>query len=129
MATRSSSLRASAEKTSQSPEKSPRDPFSRTPSEVARPYPHPRVRCSGLQCVNQKDSNFDFATTEFCAQGTECNTSAFCGLGTECGLDYADSCAGNVLTYCDVGKITPLDCVAAGWKSCVSDKQGTRCSE
>jgi hypothetical protein len=84
---------------------------------------------SGLECVSRKDSKFDFATAEFCAQGTECNTSAFCGLGTECGYDYADSCKGNVLTYCDVGKITTLDCVAAGWKSCVSDKLGTRCSE
>jgi hypothetical protein len=72
---------------------------------------------------------FDLATSTFCAAGTDCTTSAYCGRGTECGLDYADSCNGNVLTYCDVGKITTLDCVAAGWKGCVSGAQGTRCRE
>jgi hypothetical protein len=89
-----------------------------------------RLDCapSGLACVTRKDSALDGPTFIFCAAGTECKTSAFCGLGTECGYDYADSCKGNILTYCDAGKIATLDCVKAGWTGCISDKQGTRCS-
>ena len=82
----------------------------------------------GLRCFTRGGSDFDYPTSAFCATGTECKTSAFCGLGAECGNDYSDSCNGNTLTFCDVGKITKLNCAKAGWKSCVSDKQGTRCS-
>ena len=70
----------------------------------------------GLGCFTDKDPD------------TDLEESAFCGLGTECGYDYPDSCEGNVLRFCNAGKVATLDCVAAGWKGCVSDSGGTRCA-
>jgi hypothetical protein len=79
-----------------------------------------RLDCTdyGLDCLSDKDPDTDLDQT----------TAAFCGLGTECGYDYADSCKGSVLTYCNAGKIATLDCAAAGWSTCLSDGNGTRCS-
>ena len=90
-----------------------------------------RTDCTqlGLSCFTQSGSGFDFSTIDYCSRSAGCNASAFCGLGTECNYGHPDYCKGNVLTYCDVGKITTLDCVAAGWKSCIEDELGTRCSE
>jgi hypothetical protein len=79
-----------------------------------------RLDCThyGLNCLADRHPDTDFDSTK----------SAFCGLGTECGYDYADSCKGNILTYCDAGRIATLDCVKTGWNGCASDKQGTRCT-
>jgi hypothetical protein len=79
-----------------------------------------RLDCThyGLECLSEKDPDTDL----------DKSTGAFCGLGTECGYDYADSCKGSTLTYCNAGKIATLDCAAAGWSTCISDGNVTRCS-
>jgi hypothetical protein len=70
----------------------------------------------GLGCVSDKDPDTDDSDT------------SFCGLGTECGFDYADSCTGTTLTYCNAGKIATLDCAAAGYAECVKDAFGSHCA-
>ena len=39
---------------------------------------------------------------------------------------FVDSCAGPVLTFCDLGRVATTDCVAAGFTSCVSNGTETR---
>jgi hypothetical protein len=72
----------------------------------------------GLACLDDKDPDSYVSGGGF-----------FCGLGTECGSDYTDSCHGSTLSYCNAGEISTLDCAATGWKTCVNDGNGTRCSE
>jgi hypothetical protein len=72
----------------------------------------------GLTCISDPNPDTNFDNTK----------GAFCGLGTECGYNYADSCHGTELHYCNAGKLATLDCAAEGFSKCVVDSMGTHCA-
>ena len=97
-------------------------------------------RCDGatlVQCLGGREGRSDCS-----AVGLDCipgdgdasgfwNGQAYCGLGAECDPTFLDSCNGTQLTYCDLGKLTTLDCVAEGWAKCLPATPpfyGGRCS-
>ena len=96
-------------------------------------------RCDGatlVQCVGGREGRTDCSALGFlCIPGDGdaadlWSGQASCGLGAECNPQFADSCNGTQLTYCDMGKLTTLDCVAKGWAKCSPGPPpfGGRCS-
>lgn len=79
-------------------------------------------RCNGttlVACKGGHEASFDCAI-----QGLSCvdngKGAVACAQAAQCDPNsYFETCNGAVLTYCDMGKIATVNCVAAGWKSCV----------
>ena len=88
--------------------------------------------CEGTNlrsCVNGKESTVDCAGR---GPGFGCQTVAgtsFCGLANECvpAGHYAHSashparCDGNVLTFCNAGRLEHVDCTTLGFTGCALD--------
>ena len=86
------------------------------------------ARCDGtvlVPCAGGHEARFDCAPV-----GLACSADAGACVyaANDCDpMTFNDSCAGNVLTYCDLGRVATTDCVAAGFLSCISDAEKTRC--
>jgi hypothetical protein len=89
---------------------------------------------TGPACAN---SRCDGSTVVACRGGNEtrydCSKDGLtcvsvgqyvgCGLDTACDptrFAFQATCNGTVLTYCYLGRVKTLDCVAAGWKGCTT---------
>lgn len=77
-----------------------------------------------IACKGGHEASFDCAKA-----GLTCvdqgGGKVSCGLGKTCDPNtFIETCVGPILTYCDAGKITMLDCMKAGWKRCVPQVNG-----
>jgi hypothetical protein len=88
------------------------------------------LRCDGnvlVNCVNQQEASFDCART-----GTQCfdnakGQHAACALGNTCNPDnYAATCSGTVLSFCNDGKPDTYDCASGGFTTC-NPANGGKC--
>ncbi len=88
------------------------------------------IRCDGstlVYCFDGQEAKLDCAAAHLACLPNAHGDPFACALGNECTTTgFTSTCAASRLTFCNDGKITTIDCVAAGFKIC--DTQGlARC--
>ncbi|HRI62821.1 MAG TPA: hypothetical protein PK156_01240 [Polyangium sp.] len=68
-------------------------------------------------CMGDREQLIDCGTL---GKGFKCisGPAPYCGLDSECNVDDPVTCEGNMLVFCNVGKIQKVDCTSLGFEVC-----------